>query len=66
MNQSARTLVIGGGLVVAAGIGWFALSHLVMNTPISDSIGESLGVVLGLLVVASVIGAVWSSRGNPG
>jgi hypothetical protein len=66
MNQSARTLVIGSGVLVAAGIGWFALSHLVMDTSISDSIGESLGVVLGLLVVASVIGAIWSSRGNPG
>ncbi len=66
MSDGSRTLAIGGLVIAALGAGWFALSHLVMDTSVPDAIGESLGVVLALLIVASVIGAVLSGRGKPG
>jgi hypothetical protein len=57
-DTSTRLLVIGGSVVALLGIGWFALSHMVMGTPTGDAVVESLGVMLALLVVASVIGSV--------
>jgi hypothetical protein len=51
---------------VVLGSGWFALARLVMDEPTGDALSESLGVILGLLVVASVVGAVFSARGKPG
>jgi hypothetical protein len=53
-----RTLVIGGSIVALLGIGWFVLSHVVMGTPTVDAVVEALGVMLALLVVASIIGSV--------
>ena len=64
--QSTRTLVVGGGIIALLGAGWFVLSHVVMDTDISDALGEALGVVLALGVVASIVGAVLSGRGKPG
>lgn len=59
-----RTAAIGASVIGLLGIGWFALSHFVMKTATADALGEALGVVLALLVVASIIGAVVSTRGN--
>jgi len=64
--QSIRTLVVGGGIIALLGAGWFVLSHVVMDTDILDALGEALGVVLALAVVASIFGAVLSGRGKPG
>jgi uncharacterized membrane protein YccC len=64
--QSNRVLVVGGGIIALLGVGWFVLSHVVMDTDIPDALGESLGVVLALAVVASIFGAVLSGRGKPG
>jgi hypothetical protein len=58
--------LIGGILVVLLGVGWFALSRGVMGTAVVDAIAESLGVVLALLVVASIVGAVSRSKGSHG
>jgi hypothetical protein len=58
--------IIGGGSIVALGVGWFTLSHFVMGTATGDAMGEALGVMLALLVVASIVGAVVSARGRPG
>jgi hypothetical membrane protein len=59
------TLVVGGALIAALGTGWFVLSHFVMHTTPGDALGESLGVVLALLVVASIAGALASPRNRP-
>lgn len=59
-------LVVGGVIVTLLGAGWFILSHFVMNTSSSDAAAEALGVVLALMIVASVMGAVASGRGKPG
>jgi cation transporter-like permease len=64
--QPTRTLVVGGGIIALLGAGWFVLSHVVMDTDIADALGEALGVVLALAVVASIAGAVLSGRGKPG
>jgi hypothetical protein len=58
--------LIGGILVVLLGVGWFALSRGVMGTAVVDALAESLGVILALLVVASIVGAVLGSRGSHG
>jgi hypothetical protein len=63
-RAGTRTLVVGVSVLLLAGIGWFSLSHLVMGTPTDDAVGEALGVVLALAVVASVAGAFLSGRGN--
>jgi hypothetical protein len=59
-----RTATIGATVIGALGAGWFILSHFVMKTATTDAVGEALGVMLALLVVASLIGAVLSTRGN--
>jgi hypothetical protein len=60
-DAGTRTLVVGGSAVALLGLGWFALSHGVMGTTTGDALVEALGVVLALLVVASVVGAVRAS-----
>jgi hypothetical protein len=60
--RSNRAVLLGGVVIAALGLGWFVLSHGVMHTSIGDAAGEALGVMLALLVVASVVGAVRSGR----
>ena len=62
---SNRTLVVGGTVIVLLGAGWFALSHLVMGTAVADALGEALGVMLAVSVVASIGGAFLAGRGKP-
>ena len=49
-------------MIAVLGTGWYLLSHIVMDTPSSDALEETLGVVLALLVVASIAGALASPR----
>ncbi len=65
VNGGTKGTVIGAALVVGLAGGWFLMSHLIMQTSVSDALGESLGVGLGLLMVASVVGAVVASRNQP-
>jgi hypothetical protein len=65
-DAETRTLVVGGSSVAALGLGWFVLSHVVMKTPTVDAVVEALGVMLALLVVASIIGSVVRARRHPG
>jgi hypothetical protein len=63
-QSERRVAVLGGSVIAALGVGWFVMSHFVMKTATSDALGEAVGVIFALLVVASVIGAVASARGN--
>ena len=63
---STRVAVVGGLVILALAVGWFVLSHFVMDTATSDAIGEAFGVAFALLVVVSVIGAIRSARGSHG
>jgi len=65
-SGAARTLTVGGVVVALLGAGWFILSHFVMGTTSPDAVGEALGVMLGLLVAASIAGAIVSGRGSHG
>ena len=65
-SASRQGPVVGGAVVVLLGLGWFALSRSVMGTPVVDAVVEALGVILALLVVASIVGAVLRSRGSHG
>ena len=64
--RAYRAAAWGGAVIVLLGAGWFLLAHYVMGEPVGDATGETLGVMLALLLVASVIGAVRSGRGRPG
>ena len=61
-QRGSKIATVGGIVVVAGGLGWFVLSHVVMGTPAGDAAGEALGVMLGLLVVTSVLGAIIGNR----
>ena len=63
--MSNSTAVIAGSVIVLLGVGWFLLSHLVMQTSTPDAMGEALGVALALLVVASIVGAILQARNRP-
>jgi hypothetical protein len=63
-TSGSRGPVIGGAIVVILAAGWFTMSHLIMQTPVADALGEALGVALGVLMVVSVVGAIWSRRGD--
>jgi hypothetical protein len=63
-SSGSRGPVIGGAIVFILAAGWFTMSHLVMQTPVPDALGEALGVALGVLMVVSVVGAIWSRRGD--
>ena len=65
-SGNPRFFGIAALVIAGLGVGWFALSHVVMGTAVSDAVGEAIGVVLALFVVASVVGAVLSGRGDPG
>ena len=65
-RRASSAPVVGAVLIALLGGGWFTLSRVVMDTAVSDAIAEAVGVVLALLVVASIIGAVASSRGRGG
>lgn len=58
-----RTITVGATAVALLACGWFVLSWRVMHTAPVDAAGEALGVLLGLLIVASVVGAVRNGSG---
>ena len=64
--QATRTLVVGGGVIGLLGAGWFVLSHVVMDTDIAAALGEALGVMLALAVVASIAGDALAGGGSSG
>lgn len=64
MGTERRTLLIGGFALFGLGVGWFALSHLLIGTATGDALAEALGVMLALLVVGSIVGAMVKGRGN--
>lgn len=51
-----------GVLILALSAGWFVLSRFAEGTPPGDAFSESVGVALGLLIVASVVGAILDRR----
>jgi formate hydrogenlyase subunit 3/multisubunit Na+/H+ antiporter MnhD subunit len=59
-RDSAPVWVLVAGVTVLLGlsVGWFLLSWRVLHATPGDAAGEALGVAFGLLIVASVIGAI--------
>lgn len=52
------SLAATAAIAVASGVGWLALSWLVMHESLRDAAGEAFGVIFGVLILISVIGAV--------
>jgi len=56
--REKRVLALGVAVLALIGTGWFLMSWRIMHTPVGDAGGEALGVVFGLLIVVSVVGAI--------
>jgi hypothetical protein len=54
-------IVVGIGLIA-----WFFFAWLVLDRHLLDAAGESIGTALVLLVIVSVMGAVWRNRPKDG
>jgi len=48
----------GVGVVVAAALLWFLVSWRVLDSPLIDAVGETLGALAVLLIVVSLAGAL--------
>ncbi len=57
LNPTSGAVVAGAAAVALLAVGWFVLSWRVGHTAPADALGEALGVALGLLIVASAVGA---------
>jgi len=51
-------LTFGGVAAVAVAVGWFLLSSRVAHTDAETAVSESLGAILVLLLIVSVIGSI--------
>ncbi|MEU0553628.1 hypothetical protein [Dactylosporangium maewongense] len=51
-------LTFGGFAAAAVAVGWFLLSSQVAHTDVATAVSESLGAILVLLLVVSVIGSI--------
>ena len=49
--------LIGVGTVGVLGLTWFLVSWLVLGSPLTDAIGETVGSLAVILLVVSIIGA---------
>jgi hypothetical protein len=49
--------MIGVGTIGALGLTWFLVSWLVLGSPLTDAIGETVGSLAGILLIVSIIGA---------
>jgi hypothetical protein len=56
-------LTFGGLAAAAVAVGWFLLSYRIAHTDAETALSESVGAILVLLLVLSVIGSV-RSRGK--
>jgi hypothetical protein len=63
-GPSRRAWTFGAIGLVAVAAGWFALSLRVAHNTARTAAGEAIGVMLALLVVASVVGAFVGRRGE--
>jgi hypothetical protein len=51
-------LTFGGLAAAAVAVGWFLLSSKVAHTDVQTAVSESLGAILVLMLVVSVIGSI--------
>ncbi|MEV0561666.1 hypothetical protein [Dactylosporangium sp. NPDC050588] len=53
--------LLGVGAVSALGLTWFLVSWLVLGSPLTDAIGETVGSLAAILLIVSIIGAARAS-----
>ena len=51
-------MTIGGFAAVAVAVGWFLFSSRVAHTDAETAVSESLGAILVLMLIMSVIGSI--------
>jgi hypothetical protein len=52
------TLTFGGLAALAVAVGWFLLSSQVAHTDVETAVSESLGAILIVMLVMSIIGSI--------
>ncbi|GAA2592438.1 hypothetical protein GCM10010399_23870 [Dactylosporangium fulvum] len=52
------TLAFGGLAALAVAVGWFLLSSQVAHTDVQTAVSESLGAILIVMLVMSIIGSI--------
>jgi hypothetical protein len=60
--RSVLPAIAAGVVILTLSAGWFVMSKFAEGTPSGDAFSESVGVAFGLLIVASVVGAVVERR----
>jgi hypothetical protein len=58
------TLTFGGLATLAVAVGWFLLSHQVVHTDVETAFSESLGAILVMLLLVSIIGSIRRNSGT--
>ncbi|MBB5871342.1 hypothetical protein F4553_004721 [Allocatelliglobosispora scoriae] len=59
ISRAARAVTVAVALGLVA---WFFFAWLVLDRHLLDAAGESVGTALLLLIVVSVVGAVWRNN----
>ncbi|WP_433611249.1 hypothetical protein ACQP2P_43715 [Dactylosporangium sp. CA-139114] len=49
---------LGVTVVAVAALSWFFVSWLVLKSPLTDAIGETMGSLAAVMLIVSVIGSV--------
>jgi hypothetical protein len=62
VERMSRLALVMVALVVVAAAGWLFMSWLVLDSPLIDAIGETVGSVALGLVLVSILGALRRSR----
>lgn len=60
--RSSLPAIAAGVVILGLSAGWFVMSKFAEGTPSRDAFSESVGVAFGLLIVASVVGAIVQRR----
>jgi hypothetical protein len=58
------TLTFGAIAALAVAVGWFLLSHQVAHTDVETAVSESLGAILVVMLIASIIGSIRRDGGK--
>jgi len=66
-TRARRSLAATASIAVGCAAAWLGLAWFVKREPFGDAVNESFGVLFGVLILLSVIGALRArSRANSG
>jgi hypothetical protein len=60
--RMARLTILGAVGFLGLGVAWFVVSWVVLDSPVVDAVGESVGGVMLTLLMLSIFGSLLRSR----